>query len=550
MDYHTGVKIAAFISNKWFKAKRDELSMILKKPLREDPRYWSFVLQNEVAPWFRSFPRDFEKIVSFDPALLYVEECTKSALEYIDTLGVRLSRAGAQPENVNFKDTVDTFTWYALLSLHDRMKELTPTIGDVFKYNYIIDRDTLRTLVEKLVKKTPPDGLPSLKGSGLDKPALKALKREKLEWNPLDWLRRLQEGLLSKYSQQAINEQEAFREFMLDGMKIVIDDATVDNHEIKAYVSAIKQAHASLRAKKLDAAWYGTLFIQCKDCGGDPSVGGYYIPSGDTISIFQRPSFWTPYIILHEVGHRYWYKRMTSTGRETFRHLVKTHTGDKPWKSPPVTLIKDRVTRPLYKKLDTLGRDVKDLLQRLRSSDPTASRDALERHFRDLAMEIIDTGALDTTKLGAKTQELKNAVHKAHSLFRRHLEDLSDTMTKEELVLWVDRASEITETFLAAARTFLDKAIEEYNAEARESLKGDPEALTWQESYAKNPNPVLPVSEYGSTNIDEAFAEVFAYYCLESDMDRDQLESFRSVLASTRTVANVLTRFRTQLHPR
>lgn len=45
--------------------------------------------------------------------------------------------------------------------------------------------------------------------------------------------------------------------------------------------------------------------------------------------------------------------------------------------------------------------------------------------------------------------------------------------------------------------------------------------------------PVTPVSDYGKSTIEEAFAEVFEHYVNEKDMNRDQLESFRSVLART-----------------
>lgn len=44
--------------------------------------------------------------------------------------------------------------------------------------------------------------------------------------------------------------------------------------------------------------------------------------------------------------------------------------------------------------------------------------------------------------------------------------------------------------------------------------------------------PVTPVSNYGASTIEEAFAEAFEHYVSEGDMDRDQLESFRSVLGS------------------
>lgn len=42
--------------------------------------------------------------------------------------------------------------------------------------------------------------------------------------------------------------------------------------------------------------------------------------------------------------------------------------------------------------------------------------------------------------------------------------------------------------------------------------------------------PVKPVSPYASTNISEAFAEVFRSYVLGWHLDRDQLESFKSIV--------------------
>ena len=41
------------------------------------------------------------------------------------------------------------------------------------------------------------------------------------------------------------------------------------------------------------------------------------------------------------------------------------------------------------------------------------------------------------------------------------------------------------------------------------------------------------MSTYGASTIEEAFAEVFEHYCTEEEINRDQLESFRSVLSST-----------------
>lgn len=59
--------------------------------------------------------------------------------------------------------------------------------------------------------------------------------------------------------------------------------------------------------------------------------------------------------------------------------------------------------------------------------------------------------------------------------------------------------------------------------------------------------PVAPLNEYASSNIEEAFAEVFAAFVLDKELSRAQVDSFKSVLphkmAGERTAARVLARF-------
>jgi len=48
--------------------------------------------------------------------------------------------------------------------------------------------------------------------------------------------------------------------------------------------------------------------------------------------------------------------------------------------------------------------------------------------------------------------------------------------------------------------------------------------------FRENPDPVKPVSDYGHTNIAEAFAEAFAHFVMGKDMSRAQIDSFKTVL--------------------
>ena len=75
----------------------------------------------------------------------------------------------------------------------------------------------------------------------------------------------------------------------------------------------------------------------------------------------------------------------------------------------------------------------------------------------------------------------------------------------------------------AQRATFNQLVRSNHGTETRELPSGD----KTEEGELK---PVSPVSMYGWSTVEEAFAEAFAHYVLGRKMDRDQLESFRSVL--------------------
>lgn len=187
----------------------------------------------------------------------------------------------------------------------------------------------------------------------------------------------------------------AYKEFDLYGMKVIVDDRKVEAFHIEDYVNYLDAAYQQLKAKNLSKAWYGEVFIKCEKCGGvnyndGGGVGGHYHIGPNTISIYSRPSSrGTTYLVLHELGHRYWFKHMDSSQRARFADIVKS--------------------------------------------------------------------------AGPKPQD-------------------------------------------------------------EEGVK------KWRENLEKDERPVAPVTDYGATDVDEAFAEVFAHYVMGLDMNRDQIDSFKSVL--------------------
>jgi hypothetical protein len=122
-----------------------------------------------------------------------------------------------------------------------------------------------------------------------------------------------------------------------------------------------------------------------------------------------------------------------------------------------------------------------------------------------------------------------------------HLQEVPPDF-KRDMIEWIKDITRLTQIFATDADIYLVKATVDQNKRVQEKL--DVAEKGRQEAWEADPRAVLPVSEYGKSNIGEAFAEVFAHYVLGADLTRDQLESFRSVLSSEDDVlARIVRRF-------
>lgn len=135
---------------------------------------------------------------------------------------------------------------------------------------------------------------------------------------------------------------EADREFSIGSMKVVFEDIPLKNlrglseKEVeqirspllaKRYVKPMANAKTMLDKKKLGFLWYGLTRIKCETCGGkNPldtpekvwGVGGDYSPSKDSINVYVDPKSFITELMIHEVGHRYYYKFMSMADRAEF----------------------------------------------------------------------------------------------------------------------------------------------------------------------------------------------------------------------------------------
>lgn len=194
-----------------------------------------------------------------------------------------------------------------------------------------------------------------------------------------------------------------FRRNSTSTAKVVVIDDTVSRNDVRDYIKYINRVQQLLKNKGFGKLWYGVMFVEAKNHKKTPEEialaqkwgysssgdAGEYNQDRDQVYIMNKPEGFVTRIVIHELGHRYWFKFMTPANRARFNALVQTKSTDK---------------------------------------------------YRDFPQGPTDEGG--------------------------------------------------------------------------------------------NLKPVAPLGEYASSNIEEAFAEVFEGYASESDLTRDQLESFRSVLSS------------------
>jgi len=541
--------VAAFISDKWFKQKKAELATILKQSIANDaPDSWWWIVLNQVLPFFKGFAADFNEIVSLDIARDSVQARVDSARNYIEALADKLPRE----KSIDFKDSGDVLFFYALEANYKKMREQAKTIGDLFKYTWFIRQDVIDKLIQSTLRAGTPQEIASLTDGRqyslkfrfldrvkFDDKAVKALKRDKLDgFDPTKWVDRIYDILKANYSESALQEAGYFQEFSLNGIKVIVDDRTVDASDIKKYVRFLSEAHARLRNKGFEDAWYGNVFIQCKDCGGaNPNTGGetggWYEIGRDTVTIFSRPGSFIVELMVHELGHRYWFKSMSQTQRGKFETLVKTYTKPRPNMPASVQLYTNRDIKEFRAPLFDAKKHVESAIDRASKYKPeTINPLSRKGVIRDGAHFLEDIEQAMTRKslagdLGPEVQALATKVRRTRDELNEHFQQFESVFDSDQLAKWVTKAGGLVNQIVREAGNYIGEAT---TAKNRKMIDENPGAREWLESLKQNPAPVPAVSDYGKSNIDEAFAEVFAHYVLGYDITQDQAESFRAVL--------------------
>jgi len=563
------------IPDKFFKGNIALLKQLLTISIKS-PDEAQFVINDRILPFYKKFEQDLIEFGMHRHAEQSVRDrfdTIRSIVEKIANAHGALHKATyAFPPRGAYAEVLAPME----MAVRSAYEEKFKTVGQAFKSTWSLDVNQLEALAKRLLSKATAQELEALEKSSGDNysnsvintkydflervnakaATLKLVKKEKITWDPFRSIEMLRGALESSYSEQADVVPD---EFDIQGMKVIVDDTTMTQGDVKHYIGYLKEAYARLKAKNFGKVWYGTTFISCKDCGGvndntGGGVGGHFNIQKDWVKVFSRPSPFIVELMVHELGHRHWFKGMSSEQRARFEGLVRTHEGRNPKKSE-AKLIPLSV---MAKKRQLLQRVTDEFLEHLRKLESEAEKNQLSKDelrswkgiFRgdenamtdlySIGSGLVERGgdlyqSKESLQLGTEYSNLLMGVQ--GSILDKFNEMLESYEPNESVEFWtgyfITQATKLREL----GESYLLNLMRGHNETAK--LQAEKDKTEIDEKWNADPRQVMPVSDYGSSNIDEAFAEVFAHYILGHDMNRDQLESFKSVFASQKTMADL-----------
>lgn len=142
-------------------------------------------------------------------------------------------------------------------------------------------------------------------------------------------------AFLSKHADGIpFENEEILLEYNIGNMKLVYDGlpdpytinktSPANPRNLSDYIPYFKKAKGLLDQKGLGGIWYGTVFVGCPQCGGENplgkhfGVGAHYFPHADRVVVYLEPKPFMVELLIHELGHRYFYKFMGRGDRLRF----------------------------------------------------------------------------------------------------------------------------------------------------------------------------------------------------------------------------------------
>lgn len=384
-------------------------------------------------------------------------------------------------------------------------------------------------------------------------------------------------------------EDSAFKEFSYGHMKVIVTDPKMHGALIRKYIQYVDEAYQRLSSKGFTKLWYGVMFLESSETeklspaetAAYAALGyknlreraGRYHEGEDIFYLDQPPAPWLAQSIVHELGHRLWYKFLTQRQRFKFEELVKVRPEkvQKNWIPTPIATMEPKVLNDALAKVDAAAKEVEKAIRKFERSKESYRRDLNESGYlygADIAfnrtfMDVRGNFPMD----GVYTQKLTERFQtysRAHDTLHKHLFNVDTTIGSQMNAMpdgtiwqevynktlkpeWVKEARALLVVMVATANDWFKSAFTTHNEVAEEQQKtyagnATPDPVVDAEGFDPNDSrTVLPVSDYGRSHIREAFAEVFTHYVYDKGMTIDQRESFLYVMKHASTIAERVT---------
>jgi hypothetical protein len=147
-------------------------------------------------------------------------------------------------------------------------------------------------------------------------------------------------AFLNKYADnQPFESEEILLEYDIGRVKLVYDGEpnrhlinrpeSANPRSLSDYIPYFMKAKALLDRRGFSDLWYGPMFVGCPKCGGENplgkkfGVGAHYMTGRDEITVFLEPQRYLVELLIHELGHRYYFKFMDQGDRARFDSFYK-----------------------------------------------------------------------------------------------------------------------------------------------------------------------------------------------------------------------------------
>lgn len=377
--------LAGFIPDKFWVTKKRELKRLLTRPIPR-VRDLAWEIQGPVVDFFQAFERELIAHGMHHWATARVKAGVEQIIKRVREVGEHYEKLGQELGSAfqdRKKSTEGAVAYHISYLIGEVLERKVKNALAAFKQQYVLPPGAIAQLTAKVIKKATPQereaidyewqhpedfGHPSLRVRyafynriGLEKASSRLLQKVPVDvpFDPFDDIDYLLQALTNTMQEDTL---AGFEDFMVGEMKVIVVAKNIGQYSSGNFVKQLVYAHALMKRRGFGRLWYGTIFIM--DINSEQlseaetkryeeygykkmeARAGAYHSGADTMMFYHRSENFVATLV-HELGHRYWYKFMKPAQRARFNSMVKTNPSEKTRDYPSGHTREDGVEKPV-----------------------------------------------------------------------------------------------------------------------------------------------------------------------------------------------------------